>query len=197
MTLLKEREKGENCPVDICFFLWVRRKRSLKQRGLGNLVIVFGFTFGYTVLASLQSPRALGWEDGKPKKRAQALGSCSCCAAENASLFRVQLFHFPLLAPGIPVHKHFVGKYAFQIPNWGKELTLMVVFSTFRTCVSVALRLFQSLGLPCSDNGHRTQVLGVLQPKEGSWPVFWILAGLFCDPGPMDKLLHFSFKVWS
>lgn len=41
------------------------------------------------------SPRALGREDGKPKKRAQALDSCSRCAGENASLFKVQQLRSP------------------------------------------------------------------------------------------------------
>lgn len=101
-------------------------------------------------------PELLAEKMEKPKKRAQALGSCSRCTAENASLFRVQLFHFPLLAPGIPVHKHFVGKkrHSKSLAG-GKELMLMVDFSVFR----VGLRLHQSLGLPCSDNGQSAQVL--------------------------------------
>lgn len=49
-------------------------------------------------------------------------------------------------------------KSAFQIPGWGKALMLTVVFSMFRTRVSVGLRLQQPLDLSCSDNGHSAQV---------------------------------------
>jgi hypothetical protein len=111
-----------------------------------------------TNLASLQFPQSSWPRRWKTKEKSTGLGQLLLRAAENASLFRVQLFQFPLLAPGIPVHKHFMGKSALQIPSRGKELMRMAVFSTFRTRVSVGLRLQQPLSLSCSDNAHSAQV---------------------------------------
>ena len=96
MPVLKKTGTEENCPIKICCLLRVRRKRGLEQRRLGKPCHWLWIPIWPPPTWPLSnSPRALGREDGKPKKRAQALGSCSCALQRTPRYLESNCSSFP------------------------------------------------------------------------------------------------------